>query len=211
MSTKNIYQRINEVLAEGLALPKTGQMTGGATYNFHQTDELLSFLRPILVRHGIAFSYSVEQHECLQVVEGGKFTRTTKAIKMILCCDDNPTDRIEGVEYGYGLDSQDKGPGKATSYAIKTWLLNIFMLRGQPDEDRLDSYDGFIGGETLDEIRELIAKTNADESKLLAVANADRIEHIKLSQIGIVRNLLIERMKKSAKANGQADGVKVKS
>ena len=192
----NVYQRIQAVLREGKAIEKTGQMSGpSGNYAFHETDEVLAFLRPLLAKHGIIFVYSVQSHAMdLKTIEGARGTRSEReTIKAVLCRlinVDDPTDYLEGLEYGYGLDSQDKGPGKATSYAIKTWLLNVFMLRGQPDEDQFDTYDGYIGGDQVDEIQKLILQSGADEQKILKLAGADCVGHIKLSQVGIVRDLL---------------------
>lgn len=200
MTTKNIYQRVNDLLDEGVALEKTGRMEGGGgNYMFHRTDELLSLLRPMLVRHGIGLSYSVDGHSCEKIEMPAKGTapptvqkQTEKTIKIRLTNVDNPEDYIQGTEVGYGLDSQDKGPGKATSYAIKTWLLNIFMLRGQPDEDGLDSLDGFIGGSDLDDLKALIAETKTDETALLRRAGVLSLEKLKYSQIGIITKRLNE-------------------
>ena len=206
----NIYQRINEVLSEGKALEKTGKMQGaGGNYAFHQTDELLAFLRPLLVQHGIHFSYSVVEHHCeLKTIAGKHGERqereTIKHVNCRLTNVEEPSEFVEGIEVGYGLDSQDKGPGKATSYAVKTWLLNVFMLRGQPDEEKMEKFDGYIGGEDLEEIQSLIEETNSDLKGVLKVAKADRVEHILLSRLGIVRNLLRDKLTKiKAKEAGQ--------
>lgn len=196
----NIFQRINAVLGEGKALEKTGKMdSSGGNYSFHQTDEVLSFLRPLLVKHGIHFSYSVVNHVVNMREIAGKHgprseRETIKSVACRLTNVEDGTDFFEGVEIGYGLDSQDKGPGKATSYAVKTWLLNTFMLRGQPDEENIDTFDGYIGGDRLDEIRTLILESAADESKILKLAGADRLEHILLSKAGIIQGLLEKKI-----------------
>ena len=41
---------------------------------------------------------------------------------------DNPDDRFCVEHYGYGIDTQDKGVGKAVSYAYKYALLKTFAL-----------------------------------------------------------------------------------
>lgn len=196
----NLYQRINAVLAEGKSLQKTGKMSGsGGSYNFHQTDELLSFLRPLLVEHGIHFSYSVVEHALEnRTIEGRNGTRhereTVKKIACRLVNVDDPSEIVEGTEIGYGLDSQDKGPGKATSYAVKTWLLNVFMLRGQPDEESIETFDGWIGGEMLEEIQSLVLESGSDVAKILKLAKAESVEKILISKAGIIRDLLKKKI-----------------
>ena len=195
MSELNIYQRANALTAEGKALEKNGKMTGAGSYAFHKTDDVLAMLRPLLVKHGIFFGYSVEKHS----IEGrdkteDKYERqTVKCVKCVLVNVDNPCDMIEGLEYGYGIDPSDKGAGKATSYAIKTWLLNTFKLRGQPDENTLQAFDDVISQEKADEIREMVNSTGSDELKLLKAAKVKAIEKIPLSKVAIIEKLLKER------------------
>lgn len=45
--------------------------------------------------------------------------------------------------YGQGVDTQDKGAGKATTYALKNTLLNMFLIPTGVDTDDVhsDSYD----------------------------------------------------------------------
>jgi hypothetical protein len=48
---------------------------------------------------------------------------------------------IEGQSSGHGIDSQDKSPGKAMTYAMKYFLLNIFMVPTGDDPDKVHSND----------------------------------------------------------------------
>ena len=51
---------------------------------------------------------------------------------------DDAADFIEVATAGYGIDDQDKGPGKAISYAVKYALLKTLGLESgdDPDEDQ---------------------------------------------------------------------------
>jgi hypothetical protein len=57
---------------------------------------------------------------------------------------------IEGVSNGHGIDSQDKAPGKAMTYAMKYFLLNLFMIPTGEDPDKIHSSQIEIP-KTLDE------------------------------------------------------------
>jgi hypothetical protein len=57
-------------------------------------------------------------------------------IKLSLINADLPQDRIEVCAYGYGIDPQDKGVGKAVSYASKMALLKCFMLETGEDPEK---------------------------------------------------------------------------
>lgn len=48
---------------------------------------------------------------------------------------------IELAGYGQGVDSQDKGAGKATTYALKNTLLNMFLIPTGVDTDDTHSDD----------------------------------------------------------------------
>ena len=50
---------------------------------------------------------------------------------------------IELAWYGQGVDTQDKGAGKATTYALKNTLLNMFLIPTGVDTDNThsDEYD----------------------------------------------------------------------
>ena len=48
---------------------------------------------------------------------------------------DAPSDFIDVPTFGYGVDQQDKGPGKAMSYAVKYALLKALGLETGDDAD----------------------------------------------------------------------------
>ena len=86
------------------------------------------------------------------------------------------------VGIGTGVDSQDKAPGKATSYALKYTLLNLFIIPTGLDPDDVHSDDldtpqgpkeengaGGPGGQK--EHEEPVAITEADWPKILAYAS----------------------------------------
>jgi hypothetical protein len=56
---------------------------------------------------------------------------------------DCPEEKIESFYYGYGIDTQDKGIGKAISYAVKYALLKQFCLEtgDDPERDMIDKKD----------------------------------------------------------------------
>lgn len=133
MSDKlNIYQRIRAVISEGLYVKRgsAGQGTG-VLY-----DEIISILTPHLVKHGIVFN-----------VEKSGEARSRKNAKdsYIYECDfnihyiniDDPSDRFTTLVEAHAMDSGDKAPGKAITYAAKISLLKVFQFEtGINDESR---------------------------------------------------------------------------
>ncbi len=61
--------------------------------------------------------------------------RTQVLLKVRFANIDNPADFIDVPGLGYGVDDQDKGPGKATSYAVKYCLLKALGLETGDDPD----------------------------------------------------------------------------
>ena len=211
----NVYQRVNAIIAEGKAVPKTGQMQGaGGNYAFHRADDILAHLRPSLAEYGLDFSYTVLAHKCdLETVQGrnGPRTerRTTKKIRCVLTNVDKPEEQIVGIEYAYGIDSQDKGPGKAVSYCVKTWLLNKFILRGLPDEQNIDTYVQSITPDQQTRLRELISQTKLDEKRFLQLAfgrqaaqrTMEDLQFLPETKYATLERLLLQSAKKG---NGKA-------
>lgn len=195
MSDKlNIYQKKNLIIdrLKG-ALPKTGKMTAGGNFEYHTIDDVHDALRPLFVDMGVSFEYSVEDSRTIEYTEP-RFNKATggvvdaqrwhneKLLRMRLVNCDDPMEFIEGVETGYGIDSQDKGPGKASSYAVKTWLINLFHLKGQPDLDAQVVDVQFITPEQVIVLNDLLQATDGDIEKFLAWIQAPSIEAIQASQ-----------------------------
>jgi hypothetical protein len=137
----NIYQRINAVQKEISYLQKDKKVdTGGGRSYFALThDKLVGELRGLLVKHGIAtIPRIVSEHLDRHVNQEGKvsyFTQVRVTIQMNNIDDKADFCTIEAI--GYGIDTQDKGAGKALSYATKYALLKTFMIEsGDDEEDR---------------------------------------------------------------------------
>jgi hypothetical protein len=74
---------------------------------------------------------------CMPVVE--RTTQdgqtTTATVSLVLTDIDTGEQTSVGKYVGYGMDSMDKGPGKAVSYAIKTAMLKTFMMNVADDNE----------------------------------------------------------------------------
>ena len=129
---KNIYQRINAVIAEGLYTKRgsAGQGTG-VLY-----DEVISLLTPHLVNHGIVFNAEkVGDSRSRANAKGNYVYESDFNIHFINI--DNPEDRFTTLVEAHAMDSGDKAPGKAITYATKISLLKVFQIEtGVNDESR---------------------------------------------------------------------------
>lgn len=126
MTTKNIYQRLAAVMEEVTYIQK--QKKQGMQYTIVSHDAVTAKVRPALLKHGVIYhpvrcehSHNGNRAECAMTV---RFVNV-----------DAPADFFEVPTFGYGIDPQDKGPGKAMSYAVKYALLKALGLETGDDPD----------------------------------------------------------------------------
>lgn len=102
-------------------------------YKFVSHDAVTATCRKAFVEHGVLSVPTVVEH----TVNGN---RTVMAVKVEFINIDTPDDRLETISYGYGIDGQDKGVGKAYSYAIKYAYLKVLGLEtgDDPERDNID-------------------------------------------------------------------------
>lgn len=125
--SKNIYQRILGVMADVEYIQK-GDKKVNNQYRFVSHDQVSGTLHPYLVKHGICVVPT-----CDFMKQDGN--RTELKLKVRFVNADMPDDFIEMESYGYGIDTGDKGIGKAYSYAYKYALLKTFCLETGDDPD----------------------------------------------------------------------------
>jgi len=137
-----VYERLAACIEASGAMAKTGkapQAAGG--YAFHRIDDVVEHLRDILLKHGLAVIPSVDDFDVRELSEprqgGGdrKFYHSVVRLSVRLASISDPDDCLNVSSVGDGIDYGDKSTGKAYSYALKTALLALFQLRGQPDNE----------------------------------------------------------------------------
>jgi len=143
----NIHQRILAVMREISYIQKEDKMVNDM-YRFVSHDAVTAALHPLMVDHGITCLTSVTKHK-----QDGN--RSEASILLTFVNVDNPEDRIEVYGYGHGIDNQDKGPGKAVSYAVKMLLLKTFLLETGDRDNEADLID-HISEERAQELTNLL-------------------------------------------------------
>lgn len=126
-ATSNILQRLHAVMQEVDYIQKDPKKQG-MQYSYVSHDKVTGLVRPVLVKHGVI--YYPQDMECRQ---DGNRTEVRMCIRFANI--DDKTDYIDVQTLGYGIDSQDKGPGKAISYAVKYALLKALGLETGDDPD----------------------------------------------------------------------------
>lgn len=131
----NLCQRILAVMKD-LDYIQKGKKTVNGQYRFVSHDQVTSALHPMLVKHGIVVRPSVRK-----ITQEGN--RTVVELDVWFINPDMEAQSFCSCFIGYGIDTGDKGPGKAISYAYKYALLKTFCLEtgDDPDSDANASYE----------------------------------------------------------------------
>lgn len=132
----NIYQRMAAVMKAVSYVQKEDKKVNNQ-YTFVSHDAVVVATRQPILDAGLIYTVAVTRHS-----QDGN--RTEADIEMTFINIDNPEETITVPSFGYGVDSQDKGPGKAVSYAVKYALLKTFALEtgDDPEKDLTDAEPG---------------------------------------------------------------------
>jgi hypothetical protein len=124
----NIFQRVNAVMKDVKYVQKENKKVNGQ-YTFVSHDSVTAALHGPMSEHGIVMMPTINK-----LVQDGNRTVVTMDISFVNA--DQPDDRINLQYVGYGIDTQDKGIGKAISYAVKYALLKMFCLETGDDVEK---------------------------------------------------------------------------
>jgi hypothetical protein len=128
-ATLTLRQRLQRIMADVGYIQKKGHMkTEKQEWSFVRHDDVTAALRPLFVKYGILAISTVKDHK-----HDGNLT--TLFVSTTLMNVDDAADTIVVENVGYGVDSQDKGPGKAMSYATKYAYLKVFALETGDDPE----------------------------------------------------------------------------
>jgi len=131
MTIKNVHQRLAEVMASVTYIQKERKQ--GMQYTIVSHDAVTAKVRPALLASGIVYYPTRCEH-----TQNGNRAECSMTVRFVNI--DAPEDFFEVHAFGYGVDAQDKGPGKAMSYAVKYALLKALGLETGDDADH-DSID----------------------------------------------------------------------
>ncbi|UNK39338.1 ERF family protein [Shinella sp. H4-D48] len=125
-ATLNVHQRLAAAMGDVDYIQKEKRQ--GMNYTIVSHDAVTAKVRPVLLNHGIVY-YPVR----CEHVHNGNRAECSLTVRFVNI--DEPTDYFDVPTFGYGIDSQDKGPGKAMSYAVKYALLKALGLETGDDPD----------------------------------------------------------------------------
>lgn len=144
MNGETIYQRMALVTAELPIVAKNlfVETSKDKGYNAVSERDIKEAVKPLETKYGI-FSFPVNREivndEILQTETqyGTKttfFSRIKTTYRFVNL--DMPSDYVEVISYSEGIDSQDKGSGKAMTYGDKYCLMAAYKISTGEDPDK---------------------------------------------------------------------------
>lgn len=146
----NIYQKLAAITADLQTVAKNLTVETGKNRSYKAVSErdIIDAVKPLEAKHGV-YSYPVSR----ETLESERYesegfdgkTKTTfftriKTVYRFVNIED-PADFIETVSFSVGLDSGDKGDGKAMTYADKYCLMKAYKISTGDDPDQQASVD----------------------------------------------------------------------
>ena len=128
-----IYEKMMSIMADVQYLAKDDRVEFGNTkYKALSEEKVTSIMRAELLKHKLVV-FPIDQ----TAIRSGSITHVDVRYRMVNV--ENPEEFIEIVSCGDGADTQDKGSGKAMTYAFKYMWLRTFALPTGEDPDKISS------------------------------------------------------------------------
>ena len=171
----NIYEKLS-MITEEIGVVEKGlkvQVNKTSSYKAVSERDVLDAVKPIEKKYRVysyPFKREVIDRDTL-VSENEYGTKNTLFMRIETTYRfvniDNPSEYTETTVYGDGLDTGDKAPGKAMTYADKYALMKAYKLSTGDDPDKEASPEkGYLKADTTD-YRSILA-TKLKEQNLLA-------------------------------------------
>lgn len=153
MSDMNIFQRMAAVTNELQTVAKNLTVSTGRNNSYKAVSErdIIDAVKPLEFKHGI-YSYpydrEVIESQILEseiasgdnILKKSTFFSRIKTFYRFVNVDD-PEDYLDTITFAEGIDSQDKGSGKAMTYADKYALMKAYKISTGEDPDQNGSVD----------------------------------------------------------------------
>lgn len=216
-----LFEKMSAITNEITAVAKNLNVGYGRNqYKAVGEADVLAAVKPVEAKHRI-YSYPFDR----EIVESGVLTSIKsdgseirqqfirmKVVYRFVDMDD-PLSYIDIVTYGDGIDSGDKAPGKAMTYADKYALLKAYKIITGDDPDQYASeplkgkeaaQKGKQDEDLIDQARvnvliNLLAQTGIDQKVFLSMNGLKKFEDMTMKQFDFASEGLRERIRRKAK------------
>lgn len=185
----NLWQRINAVRAEVGSVAHDKQVGEGSyAYDVTTHQAILKRLRPLMAKHGLVDYISLGTIELVDTgMRRGKQQRILFQHRAwydyVVVNADDPSERHTFPVIGYADDSEDKGPGKVNTYALKYGQKILFQIGTSDDEEEARiSQDQLavatVGPEQLEELLLFADECYGDDAGEKIAGMCNKVLHI---------------------------------
>lgn len=148
----NIYEKISAIMQDVQYLAKDDHVSFGSTsYKALSEEKVTSIMRAELLKYKLVV-FPIEQ----TASRTGNITHVD--VKYRLLNVEAPDEFIDIVSCGDGADTQDKGSGKAMTYAYKYMWLRTFALPTGEDPDKISTEELEYKARKAEEQKEIICE-----------------------------------------------------
>lgn len=195
----NLYEKIQAVSNEVKNIEKDMQV-GSGSYSYKAVSDQSVVLRvkEAETKYRILSIPIKQELERSEIVSGKTSTSYVDIVKMTveLVNLDKPEERIQVESYGRGLDTGDKGFGKAATYARKYALLNAYKIATGEDPDQHASEKQQVP-QTVNDIAKVVlsylAKDNEYCNNTLSHFQVERPEDLGDKELQIIHRNLVKK------------------
>lgn len=210
----NIYQKLLAITTELEPVAKALNVSiGKGSYKAVSEYSVLEAVKPLEDKYGIysyPFHREIVNQAILEGYDGKKsvFVRIETTYRFINV--DNPSEYIDVISYGDGVDTQDKATGKAMTYADKYALMKAYKVQTGDDPDAKGSEEIKVLKPAYNYETEIVSagkisefnKILEDMSKDLALTQAKKMEFWKLLKgkaeyMGLTYDATIKKFKEN--------------
>lgn len=140
----NIFEKMAAITADLQTVAKNLTVATSKTASYKAVSErdILDAVKPLEAKYGV-YSYPVsrkilESHMLESEYQGNKKTTFMTRIQTIyrFVNVEKPDESIDTITFAEGIDSQDKGSGKAMTYADKYALMKAYKISTGDDPDQ---------------------------------------------------------------------------
>jgi hypothetical protein len=128
----SVYKKIHAVMKDVEYLQKDDKVSfGNTSYKAISEEKVTQSVRSAMLKHGLVIIPIEQEHS-----KEGTLTSVNVKYQIV---DVDTGDFIIAVSSGTGADTQDKGVGKAMTYAYKYLMLRTFAIPTGDDPDKVSS------------------------------------------------------------------------
>ena len=205
----NLFEKMAAVMRDVQYLAKDDHVEFKSTkYKAISEEKVTSTMRKALLDHGLVVFPIRQTRERVGTITSVDVTYRLQNIE-------DPNDYIEIVSSGDGADTQDKGAGKAMTYAFKYMFLRTFAIPTGEDPDKISSAEldaqekeELVGEgeiETLKKVAKALGADTKSKFKQLCGFSVDNIGNLTKTAWGALMVDLNKKMDDEAHKRAMQD------